>query len=216
MTTATTADTAPRIWVGCLACYNNTRLVGAWFDAIDGDDITLADVYGGAQHVRPGCEELWVMDHENLPLRGECSPHEAAQLARVVEEAHESDREAFLVWALSGDTERCRAHRAPPRIAASYSRCSSVRRGAAATTRAMALLVLLVALLVLLVAAASCGSTGRARRYSLTSLARHRKPLTVSTAGSTPRPCSPVAAQRRTVRSLFAASDATSARVSSY
>ena len=103
MTTATTADTAPRIWVGCLACYNNARLVGAWFDAIDGDDITLADVHGGAQHVRPGCEELWVMDHENLPLRGECSPHEAAQLARVVEEAHESDREAFLVWALSGD-----------------------------------------------------------------------------------------------------------------
>ncbi len=39
----------------------------------------------------------------HLPPRGECSPHEAAQLARVVEEAHESDREAFLVWALSGD-----------------------------------------------------------------------------------------------------------------
>lgn len=103
MTTATTADTAPRIWVGCLACYNSARLVGEWFDAIDGDEITLPDVHGGARHVRPGCEELWVLDHENLPLRDECSPHDAAQLARVVEEVHESDREAFMAWALSGD-----------------------------------------------------------------------------------------------------------------
>ena len=82
MTTATLTDTTPRIWVGCLACYNSARLVGAWFAAIEGDDITLADVHGGSQHVRPGCEEIWVMDHENLPFRGECSPHDAAQLAR--------------------------------------------------------------------------------------------------------------------------------------
>lgn len=103
MTTTTLTDTIPRIWVGCLACYNSARLVGEWFDATEGDDITLADVHGGAQHVRSGCEEIWVMDHENLPIRGECSPHDAAQLAHVVEEVHENDREAFLVWALSGD-----------------------------------------------------------------------------------------------------------------
>lgn len=101
--TATMTDTTARIWVGCLACYGNARLVGEWFDAIEGDDITLTDVHGGSQHVRPGCEEIWVMDHENLPFRGECSPHDAAQLARVVDEVHENDREAFLVWVLSGD-----------------------------------------------------------------------------------------------------------------
>lgn len=103
MTMITAIDTTPRIWVGCLACYNNGNLTGEWFDAIEGDDITLGDVHGGAQYVSPGCEELWVLDHENLPLKGECSPHDAAQFALVVEEVHESDREAFIAWALSGD-----------------------------------------------------------------------------------------------------------------
>ena len=33
MTTRTNTDTRPRAWIGCLACYNNARLVGEWFDA---------------------------------------------------------------------------------------------------------------------------------------------------------------------------------------
>ncbi len=101
--TVTPTNMTPRVWIGCLTCYNNAQLVGEWFDTIEGDNITLVDVHGGAEPVRPDCEELWVMDHENLPLRGECSPHDAAQLARVVEEVAESDREAFSSWALSGD-----------------------------------------------------------------------------------------------------------------
>lgn len=37
MNTITAEDTTPRIWVGCLAHYNAGRLVGEWFDAVDGD-----------------------------------------------------------------------------------------------------------------------------------------------------------------------------------
>ncbi|WP_397333683.1 antirestriction protein ArdA [Ornithinimicrobium sp. INDO-MA30-4] len=41
MTTRTNTDTTPRAWIGCLACYNNARLVGEWFDAETADEVTL-------------------------------------------------------------------------------------------------------------------------------------------------------------------------------
>ena len=34
MTTRTNTDTTPRAWIGCLACYNDGRLVGDWVDAV--------------------------------------------------------------------------------------------------------------------------------------------------------------------------------------
>ena len=37
MTTRTNTDITPRAWIGCLACYNNARLVGEWFDAETAD-----------------------------------------------------------------------------------------------------------------------------------------------------------------------------------
>lgn len=38
---ATTAiSTTPRAWIGCLACYNEGRLVGDWFDAVTADEVT--------------------------------------------------------------------------------------------------------------------------------------------------------------------------------
>lgn len=74
-----TLDSTLRAWVGCLHCYNSGRLVGEWFDAVDADGVTLADVHRSAGGSRDGCEELWCIDHENLPVRGEMSPHEAAE-----------------------------------------------------------------------------------------------------------------------------------------
>ena len=41
-TTPPTTDTTPRVWIGCLACYNEGRLVGDWYDAITADEITTA------------------------------------------------------------------------------------------------------------------------------------------------------------------------------
>ncbi|XBH22245.1 antirestriction protein ArdA [Jonesiaceae bacterium BS-20] len=101
MTTSMT-DTAPRAWIGCLHCYNDGRLVGEWFDAEDADTITLADVHGGPGRVREGCEELWVMDHENIPVDGEMSPHAAAAWARVILVVPEHQRGALCAWVTSG------------------------------------------------------------------------------------------------------------------
>ncbi|ROR54111.1 antirestriction protein [Luteococcus japonicus] len=102
MTTRTNADTTPRAWIGCLHCHNSGRLVGEWFDAENADEVTLADVHGGAHRVRSGCEELWVMDHENIPVSGEVSPSEAAEWARVLLAVPEHQREALRAWVVSG------------------------------------------------------------------------------------------------------------------
>lgn len=40
--TTTSTDTTPRVWVGCLACYNAGRLVGDWHDASDADEVTYS------------------------------------------------------------------------------------------------------------------------------------------------------------------------------
>jgi antirestriction protein len=37
MTTAATLTTEPRIYVACLAAYNNGNLHGAWIDATQGE-----------------------------------------------------------------------------------------------------------------------------------------------------------------------------------
>lgn len=99
MTTATTADTMPRVWVGCLACYNAGRLVGDWHDASEADDVTTADVHGRAS----SHEELWCFDLENIPVRREMSPSEAAEWGRVFDEVDEHQRAALYAWVASGD-----------------------------------------------------------------------------------------------------------------
>lgn len=89
MTIATT-DTAPRIWVACLHCYNSGRLVGEWFDAPEAESIDLAAVHAGSGSLSVGCEELWVMDHENIPVPGEMGLAEAAEWGEVYEEVSET------------------------------------------------------------------------------------------------------------------------------
>lgn len=100
--TTTITNTTPRVWIGCLQCYNEGKLVGDWYDAVDADEITTSALHG--RKIQPKThEELWVMDHENLPITGECSPHDAAELAGVMEEVPEGDRAALIAWVLSGD-----------------------------------------------------------------------------------------------------------------
>jgi antirestriction protein len=86
----------PRVWVGCLGCYNGGALVGEWFDATDAPQ-EMADfdqaISGPAgpklNHIAEGHvhEELWVFDREGFGsfLKGECSPSEAAGLAAFIE-----------------------------------------------------------------------------------------------------------------------------------
>lgn len=104
MTTITPSatDTTPRVWIGCLACYNEGRLVGDWFDAATADEITTYDVHGA--HSRADShDELWVFDHENIPVHGEMDPITAAAWGRCLAEVDEHLRPALSVWVESGD-----------------------------------------------------------------------------------------------------------------
>lgn len=96
MTTEPTTRTEPAAWVGCLGCYNDGDLVGRWLT--DPDEIREyrcpkpVTIYNSH-------EELWVMDHENLPfLKGECSPSEFADRAEKWLELIE-DRDEVIVAA---------------------------------------------------------------------------------------------------------------------
>ena len=96
-TTSSATDTTPRAWIGCLACYNEGRLVGDWFDAATADEVTLADVHEGSGPGYAECEELWCF------VRGEMDPLTAAAWGRCLAEVDEHLRPALCAWVESGD-----------------------------------------------------------------------------------------------------------------
>ena len=100
--TAATAHQTPRAWIGCLAHLNSGHLVGEWFDAVDADQVTLADVHKGSGRGYAGCEEIWCLDHENIPVRGEFGLQEAAEWGRVYEEVGDQLWPAVYAWVESG------------------------------------------------------------------------------------------------------------------
>ena len=102
-TTPPTTDTTPRAWIVCLSCYSSGRLVGDWFDAVTADEVTLADVHEGSGLDYAECEELWVFDHENIPVRGEMDPLTAAAWGRCLAEVDDILRPALCAWVESGD-----------------------------------------------------------------------------------------------------------------
>lgn len=100
----TTMTTETRAWIGCLSCYSEGRLVGEWYSAADADDVSVEALHIDAGTVaRISCEEMWVLDHEGLPISGECSPGEAAEWGRLLSEADDWQRDALLAWVRSGD-----------------------------------------------------------------------------------------------------------------
>lgn len=106
-----------RVWVGCLACYNGGRLVGAWVDASQAADMAEDfDAYNGGEvwgnefddeqrraHLAEGHAEFWCFDHNNLHglVTGECSPMEAQRIGRIFEavQADGHDVAAVAAWA---------------------------------------------------------------------------------------------------------------------
>lgn len=95
----------PQVWVGCLACYNDGRLVGDWIDAIDADDIDQATVH---QHpemrvyaAHPSHDELWCFDLDNMPMSGEIQPSAAVAWGEAYAELADDELwPAYLRWCL--------------------------------------------------------------------------------------------------------------------
>lgn len=89
----------PRVWIGCLACYNEGRLRGDWYDCAEAADVTPRQIHGG----RPTShEELWVFDHDNIPVDGEFAPMDATGWAEVYDEVGETQWPAICAWVRSG------------------------------------------------------------------------------------------------------------------
>ncbi|WP_336670102.1 antirestriction protein ArdA [Tsukamurella sp. USMM236] len=95
-------STAPAVWIGCLQCYNAGRLIGDWFKAADAAGVTTSALHGRPIPAETH-EELWVMDHEGIPVRGEMSPATATEWAEVLELVPEWQRQAFDAWLLDRD-----------------------------------------------------------------------------------------------------------------
>ena len=110
MTTINTTSNAPRIWLGCLNCYNNGRLVGAWYDAVDlynDEDLgTTEDVHKQGGHpAEEYCEEIWGLDHEGMPVSGEMGLGDAKEWGELYEELDDDDNwPVFCAWVQNGNT----------------------------------------------------------------------------------------------------------------
>lgn len=92
-----TMTITPRVWIGCLACYNAGELVGHWYDAVDAADVLPVDLHG----VPTDHEELWVMDHEHIPTipgRGEMDPYSASLWGRAIEAVSPQWRAAYIAY----------------------------------------------------------------------------------------------------------------------
>lgn len=100
--TITITDTTPRVWPACQACYNNGRLVGQWVDCTDAEDVTLTQLHKGTSGPQAGCEEIWCLDHENLPVSGEMGLTEAAGWGECFEEAGVDQWPAVCAWVSTG------------------------------------------------------------------------------------------------------------------
>lgn len=114
--TTTTTDT-PAAWIGCLHCYNSGDLVGRWFDLTDAEEVeiisgdnqdaenpSLLMAVHAPHNPTAMCEELWVMDHENLPISGECDPMTLTKIAEDYDEIetmtgnHDNDWAAYCAY----------------------------------------------------------------------------------------------------------------------
>ncbi len=95
-------STTPAVWIGCLQCYNEGRLVGDWFPAVDAAGDTTSALHG--REIADGThEELWCMDSEYIPVRHEMDPATATAWAELLTQVPEHERAPFDAWLLDRD-----------------------------------------------------------------------------------------------------------------
>lgn len=85
-----------RVWVGCLAHYNNGDLVGEWVDAAEAGAWTCPKK--NPDDVYINCEETWVMDHEIPGVSGEMDPMTAVKWAEVFAQVEDHQADGFAAW----------------------------------------------------------------------------------------------------------------------
>lgn len=90
--------------MGCLGCYAAGRLVGHWFDVTECGEVDVAAVHrgSGVNWRREGCEEIWVMDLDGLPVHKEMGVADAAAWGECFTEAGER-WPAVCAWVQAGD-----------------------------------------------------------------------------------------------------------------
>ncbi|MFT3715639.1 MAG: antirestriction protein ArdA [Gordonia sp. (in: high G+C Gram-positive bacteria)] len=92
----------PRVWVGCLHCYNSGRLVGEWFDALGAENVTTQQVHGGRRVDPVEHEEIWVMDTDEMPVSEEMSTVDAGKWGEAIDSVPAHLRRAYYAWIASG------------------------------------------------------------------------------------------------------------------
>lgn len=91
----------PQVWIGCLQCYNEGRLVGSWYPASEAGDITTSKLHG-RPIPRETHEELWVFDLEGFPEANEMDPATAQKWGDLYDEVGDERWPALCAWVRSG------------------------------------------------------------------------------------------------------------------
>lgn len=99
MSCSTVTVVDPRVWIGCLSCYNEGRLAGEWVDAADAGALMPGDLHGSpTTH-----DKMWVFDLEGFPTGiGEMSPSAAVPWGELLDEVGTTQWPAPLAWVETG------------------------------------------------------------------------------------------------------------------
>lgn len=108
---ATYAQTTPKVWIGCLAAYNNAKLHGEWVNADEGAE-ALWEAQARIIKTSPeaienggyGAEEHFIADHEGFPegTVGEYTSLDyVAKVAEAIEE-HGAPLAAYMALGVEG------------------------------------------------------------------------------------------------------------------
>jgi antirestriction protein len=104
-----------RVWIGCLACYNEGTLLGQWYEADEAGEVTTRELHAaaGVPTTDDGYligrdawfgphEELWCLDVDEAPegLHREMSPSEAQEIGDLLNELERQriDADAFAAY----------------------------------------------------------------------------------------------------------------------
>lgn len=97
--------TIPRVWAGCLHCYNSSRLVGCWVDCTEAEEATLELIHSEIGGPFVGCEEIWCFDTDFIPRPHEMGLSEAQRWGDLFDDVGEDQWAALCAWVRSGSYE---------------------------------------------------------------------------------------------------------------